>query len=94
MEIRTSDLYEAAYYLTKGVTPHLVTCRLLAGNVTKDIICDFYFEGEVIPHLQSDFLRSEAVVNLVLFRRCYGEINNYANNAKRDYRKSMKGGHQ
>ena len=94
MEIRTSDLYEAAYYLTQGVTPHLVTCRLLAGNVTKDIICDFYFEGEVIPQLQSDFLRSEATVNLALFRRCYGEINNYANNAKRDYRKGMKGDRQ
>ncbi len=92
MEIRTSDLYEAAYYLTQGVTPHQITCRELTGNATRDIICDFFFDGEAIPQLQSDFLRSEAVVNLVLFRRCYGEINNYANNAKRDYRKGMKGG--
>jgi hypothetical protein len=92
MEIRTSDLYEAAYYLTKGITPHGITCRLMAGNITKDIICDFYFEGKDIPHLQGEFLRSEAAVNLALFRRCYAEVNNYANNAKRDYRKAGKGG--
>ena len=92
MEIRTSDLYEAAYYLTCGIPPHQITCRTLSGNATRDVICDFYFEGEAVPQLQSDFLRSEAAVNLALFRRCYGEINNYANNAKRDYRKGQKGG--
>ncbi len=95
MEIRTSDLYEAAYYLTQGVTSspdHLP--GPWTGNATRDIICDFFFDGENIPHLQGQFLRSEADVNLALFRRCYGEINNYANNAKRDYRKGVKGGHR
>ena len=91
MDIRTSDLYEAAYYLTKGITPYQITCRTLDGNATRDVICDFFFDGESIPHLQSSFLRSEAAVNLALFRRCYGEINNYANNAKRDFRKGHKG---
>ncbi len=94
MEIRTSDLYEAAYYLTRGIPPHQITCRTLEGNATRDLICDFFFDGENIPHLQGEFLRSEADVNLALFRRCYGEINNYANNAKRDYRKGVKGGHR
>jgi hypothetical protein len=92
MEIRTSDLYEAAYYLSQGVIPQGVICRSMNGKVTRDLICDFYFEDPAMVRLQSEYLRNEAAVNLALFRRCYIETTNYANNAMRDYRKSRKGG--
>ena len=92
MDIRTSDLYEAAYYLTEGITPHQITCRTLEKDMRKELLCDFFFQSDEIGNLQGHFLRSEAAVNLALFRRCFAEVSNYANNAKRDYKKAHKGG--
>lgn len=84
--IRTSDLYEAAYYLAEGYPPQRVSCRTLNDN----LLCDFYFAGEKIEEHQLAFLTNKAAINLFLFRRCYAEIANYANNAKRDYHREEK----
>ena len=84
--IRTSDLYEAAYYLAEGFPPERVSSRQL----NRELLCDFYFQGEGIEERQLSFLTNQAVVNLLLFRRSYAEIANDANNAKRDYRREEK----
>ena len=84
--IRTSDLYEAAYYLSEGFPPEAFTCRKL----NRDVLCDFHFAGSGLDERQINFMTNKAVVNLLLFRRSYAEIANYANNAKRDYRKGLK----
>lgn len=84
--IRTSDLYEAAYYLTAGFLPEEVSCRYL----NRELLCDFYFSGEGLEKKQIDFMTNKAAVNLLLFRRSYAEIANYANNAKRDFKKEQK----
>jgi len=84
--IRTSDLYEAAYYLSEGFPPETVTCRKL----NREVLCDFHFSGSGLDERQINFLTNKAVVNLLLFRRSYAEIANYANNAKRDYRREKK----
>ena len=84
--IRTSDLYEAAYYLAEGYPPERVSSRQL----NQELLCDFYFQGEGIQERQLSFLTNKAVVNLLLFRRSYAEIANYANNAKREYRRGRK----
>ncbi len=84
--IRTSDLYEAAYYLGEGFPPENVSCRRL----NNDVLCDFYFSGSGLEDHQISFLTNKAVVNLLLFRRSYAEIANYANNAKREYRRVSK----
>ena len=84
--IRTSDLYEAAYYLSEGFPPEAVSCRKL----NRDVLCDFHFTGSGLDERQINFLTNQAVVNLLLFRRSYAEIANDANNAKRDYRREEK----
>ncbi len=84
--VRTSDLYEAAYYLSEGFPPEAVTCRKL----NREVLCDFHFTGRGLDGRQINFLTNKAVVNLMLFRRSYGEIANYANNAKRDFRREEK----
>ena len=84
--IRTSDLYEAAYYLSEGFPPESISCRRL--NAT--ILCDFHFSRSGLDERQQAFLTNKAHVNLLLFRRSYGEIHSYAANAKRDYKKALK----
>ena len=84
--IRTSDLYEAAYYLSEGFPPESVICH----RVNKEIHSDFYFRGKGLDELQISFLTNKATVNLLLFRRCYAEAVNYVNNAKRDFRHEEK----
>jgi len=84
--IRTSDFYEAAYYLSEGIPPEEITCR----HLNKNIICDFYFDPRQIGSHQFSYHSSQAIVNLLAFRRSYAEVLTCANQAKREYRKGQK----
>lgn len=81
--IRTSDFYEAAYYLSEGIPPESISCR----HLNKKIICDFYFDSRQIGSHQCSYHSSQAIVNLFNFRRSYTEVLTCANQAKRKYRK-------
>ena len=81
--IRTSDFYEAAYYLVEGYPPESIVCRRL----NKELLCDFYYSDPALEALQINFLSGRAHVNLLGFRRCYGELASQANRIKREHRK-------
>ena len=84
--IRTSDFYEAAYYLAEGFPPESIACRRL----NKDLLCDFYYSDPSLKELQVSFFSGKAHVNLFSFRRSYGELVNRAGRVKREYQKKAK----
>jgi len=85
MEVRTSDLYEAAYYLERG-------CRLEAVDTVKlengKIDCVFVIEGtpEPLVWLMARWSRGQAEVNLTAFRSAYTQVSGYVHRAKRSNR--------
>ena len=84
--IRTSDFYEAAYYLAEGFPPESIGCRRL----NKELLCDFYYSDPSLEELQVSFFSGRAKVNLLSFRRSYGELVSRAGKVKREYRKKAK----
>jgi len=81
--IRTCDFYEAAYYLVEGFPPKSIACRKL----NKELLCDFYYSDPELREFQVNFLSGRAKVNLLSFRRSYGELVSQAGRVKREYRK-------
>jgi len=85
MEVRTSDLYEAAYYLERGCKLEAVeTVRLEAGKIE----CVFVIEREEEPlvFLMARWSRGNTEVNLHAFRQAYSQVNAYVQRAKRSRR--------
>jgi len=91
MEVRTSDLYEAAYYLERG-------CRLEAVEKVKleggRIDCVFVIEGneEPLVFLMARWSRGNTDVNLHAFRSAYAQVSGYVHRAKRTNRLQDKTG--
>lgn len=81
--IRTSDLYEAAYYLSEGYPPESIACRKL----NKELVCDFFYSDVGLEELQINFFSGGAQVNLLGFRRSYGELASQLSRVKREYKR-------
>ncbi len=86
----TTDLYEATYY-------YLNACELveIAGTrVNGKVTCELTFSKPDISELQLAYLRGNATVNILHFRRAYGQIAAWVAKAKKEFKSkpSMKGG--
>jgi hypothetical protein len=85
MEVRTSDLYEAAYYLEKG-------CRLDAVETvkvdTRAPNCVFVLSesDDLMVALGARWSRGQADVNLSAFRNSYNQVAGYVHRLKRQTR--------
>lgn len=84
--ITTSDFYEATYYLLNNCTVQSIQCLPVNGKVG----CALTFEGEKLPSLQIDYFQGRAEVNLLQFRRAYGQVNSYAYEAKKKWRQEQR----
>ena len=68
--VSTSDFYEATWYLLNNCTVRTIQCLPVNGKVG----CTLTFEGEKLPSLQIDYFQGRAEVNLLQFRRAYGQV--------------------
>ncbi|MCD6122957.1 MAG: hypothetical protein J7K04_14060 [Spirochaetales bacterium] len=84
--ITTSDFYEAAYYLLNHYSINTIQCLLVNGKVT----CQFIFEGENPGPVQLSYFQGKAEVNLLQFRRAYGQVNSYAYEAKKKWKQQQR----
>ncbi len=81
--VSTTDFYEACYYLLKGCQITTIACEKVNNKPT----CTFFFEGENLPAHQITYFQGKAEVNLLEFRRAYGQINSYTHHAKSKWMK-------
>jgi len=81
--IGTSDYYEAAWYLLSGCRIRTIVCTEVNGKV----MSRFTFTGANLGPLQVAYFQGEARVNLLEFRRVYGQIKTWTHEAKKKYRK-------
>ncbi len=77
--LRSTDLYECAYYFTNGCTIRNV--ELIKEH--KRLVCFLHMSGDGILGLQQSYFKSEAVVNLFDFRRSYSRVLNVIALAKK-----------
>lgn len=81
--VSTADFYEACYYLLKGCQITTICCEKVNNKPT----CTFVFEGDNLAAHQITYFQGKAEVNLLEFRRAYGQVNSYAHQAKKKYEK-------
>ena len=81
--VTTADFYEASYYILNECSIETIQCTKVNGRVS----CHFTFLGGNLGPLQVAYFRGNAEVNLLQFRRAYGQINSYAYEAKKKQRK-------
>lgn len=84
--IKSFDPYEVAFYLWCGC--EVTAIEAIPEN--KNIICKFSVEGPSLLKQQEKYFRSQAMVNLHSFRRCYTRVQNLIANAKKSARIQMK----
>jgi hypothetical protein len=80
--LKSSDLYECAFYFTNGCTVKNV--EIVEEN--RKELCILYMTGDAILSLQQIYFRSEAIVNLFDFRRSYNRLMNLIALAKKEAR--------
>ena len=86
--LKSSDLYECAYYFSNGCTVKNV--EIVEEN--KKELCFLYMTGEQLLSLQQTYFKSEAVINLFDFRRAYNRLMNLIALAKKESRQKIKQG--
>ena len=87
MEVRTSDLYEAAYYLEKGCRLGAVeTVRVDAGSPNcVFVLCE---SENLMAVLAAKWNQGQTEVNLHAFRSAYNQVAGYVHRMKRQDRSS------
>ena len=88
--LKSSDLYECAYYFSNGCTVKNV--EIVEEN--KKELCFLFMTGEQILSLQQNYFKSEAIINLFDFRRSYNRLMNLIALAKKEARVSLRKGAQ
>jgi hypothetical protein len=86
--VSTSDLYEGAYYLTKSCELVTIEGRRLNGKVA----CELTFAKPGITELQIGYLKGAAEVNLLSFRRAFGQVHALVYREKKRYQNILKNG--
>lgn len=84
-EVKTSDMYEAAYYLSKGCEITAIEGRNLNGH----LVCDLTFSGRNINRLQAQYFQGEVEVNIFAFRRSYSHLMSYLAQAKKKLKREL-----
>ena len=84
--ITTSDFYEASYYLLNQCSVQTIQCIPINGRTA----CKFTFEGDNLGPLQITYFQGRAEVNLLQFRRAYGQVNSYAYEAKKRWKQEQR----
>lgn len=91
MEVRTSDLYEAAYYLERGCRLEAVEKVLVEGKRSECVFVVSHSEEPLI-WLMALWSRGQAEVNLTAFRSAYAQVSGYVHQSKRAQRLAEKRG--
>jgi len=86
--VSTTDLYEGAYYLTRGCELASIAGRKQNGKV----VCELTFCQPGITELQITYFKGGAEVNLLSFRRSFGQIHALAHREKKRCRNILKNG--
>jgi len=86
--VSTSDLYESAYYLSKACELVSITGRKLNGKVT----CELTFAKPGITEIQISYFKGGAEVNLLSFRRFFGQIHALVHREKKRCQNILKNG--
>lgn len=84
--VSTTDLYEGAYYLTKGCELVAIEGRRINGKVT----CEITFAKTGIVELQITYFKGGAEANLLSFRRAFGQLHAWVRTAKKKYSNVLK----
>jgi hypothetical protein len=86
--VSTCDLYEGAYYLTKGCELVSIAGRKINGKVA----CELTFTKPGIAELQITYFKGGAEVNLLSFRRFFGQIHALVHREKKRCQNILKNG--
>jgi hypothetical protein len=86
--ISTSDLYEGAYYLTRGCELVSIAGKRINGKVA----CELTFAKPGITELQIGYFKGGAEVNLLFFRRVFGQIHALVHREKKRCQNILKNG--
>jgi len=86
----TTDLYEATYYYLNGAELIEIAGTKVNGKIT----CELTFSKPDITSLQLTYLQGKATVNILNFRRAYGQIAAWVVKAKKEFssKPSLQGG--
>ena len=85
MEVRTSDLYQAAYYLERGCRLDAVeTVRVESGR--PDCVFVLSESDDLMVHLAARWSRGDTEVNLHTFRNSYNQVAGYIHRMKKSGR--------
>jgi len=77
----TTDLYESTYFYLNGCELIEITGTKVNGKVT----CELTFSKPNISQLQLTYLQGKATVNILQFRRAYGQIAAWVMKAKKEF---------
>jgi len=85
MEVRTSDLYEAAYYLERGCKIYAVEKVAVAAG-PDNLVFVFSEPEDPLLYLAANWSRGNTEVNLHAFRSAYNQVAGYVHRMKRQGR--------
>ena len=86
--VKTIDIYEGAWYLVNGCELVKITGKKINGKIN----CEITFERPGIAELQLSFLQGDAEVNLLKFRRTFGQLHSLARKEKMRCKNILKNG--
>ena len=86
--VKTIDVYEGAWYLVNGCELVKIAGKKINGKID----CEITFERPGIAELQLSFLQGGASVNLLLFRRTFGQLHSLVRKEKVRCKNILKNG--
>jgi hypothetical protein len=86
--VSTTCIYEGAWYLTKGAELVSIVGRRVNGKVT----CELTFAKPGITELQIIYYKGGAEVNLLSFRRVFGQLHAWVHKEKKRCQNILKNG--
>lgn len=86
--VKTIDIYEGAWYLVNGCELVQIAGKRMNGKVS----CEITFERPGIAELQLSFLQGDAQVNLLRFRRTFGQLHSLVRKEKVRCKNILKNG--
>ena len=85
-QIKTYDLYEGSFYLSKNCTIETIESTMIDGKIN----CCFTIAGEGIHTLQASYFSGEAEIRVFDFRRVYSQLQKLVHDCSRKYKKQQK----
>ena len=85
-QIKTYDLYEGSFYLSKNCSIETIESTMIDGKIN----CCFTIAGEGIHTLQASYFSGEAEIRIFDFRRIYSQLQKLVHDCGRKYKKQQK----